>query len=76
MNDIVQMDESGRIVIPRKIRRRFPTRTFTVRFDDAKIELVPVQPLASLFSRLPALDLETIRKEHEDECRDDHFHAD
>ena len=73
MNDVVQMDESGRIVIPRKIRRRFATRTFTVRADDATIELVPIQPLASLYGKLPDLDLERIRKEHDDECRDDHF---
>lgn len=40
---------------------------------DDKLELTPVKPLESLFGALPELDIERIRREHEDEVRNERF---
>jgi hypothetical protein len=38
-----------------------------------KIELMPVKSLKSLFGAFPDLDVERIRREHEDEIKNERF---
>lgn len=71
MEAVITMDKSGRIVLPASIRKRFKTSRFEFRIMEDKIELKPVIPLESLFGALPDIDIEKIRREHEDE--NEHF---
>lgn len=40
-----------------------------------KIESMPIRPLESLFGALPELDIEQIRREHEDEVKNEHWYC-
>jgi bifunctional DNA-binding transcriptional regulator/antitoxin component of YhaV-PrlF toxin-antitoxin module len=73
MEEIITMDSSGRIVVPKKIRQKFPTNRFLVNSDGEKIELKPMKSLDALFGAVPELDLKKIRKEHEREVSKEHF---
>jgi bifunctional DNA-binding transcriptional regulator/antitoxin component of YhaV-PrlF toxin-antitoxin module len=73
MEEIIHMDTSGRIVLPKKIRRKFPTNRFLLKSDEEKIELRPMKSLEALFGALPDLDLRKIRREHDREVSGEHF---
>lgn len=73
MEEVIVMDSSGRIVVPKKIRRKFPTNRFIMKSDGEKIELKPMKSLDALFGAIPELDLRKIRKEHEKEVAEEHF---
>lgn len=62
--EIITIDPSGRLVLPKKIRNSFDTDRFEVRKNDDSIELIPVKPLHSLFGILPEIDMEKIYREH------------
>ncbi|RMF88954.1 MAG: AbrB family transcriptional regulator [Methanobacteriota archaeon] len=68
---IVKIDQAGRLVLPAKVRRRFKTDKFELRAGEGKVELIPVEPVESLFRSVPELDLERIRREHREEVEDE-----
>lgn len=65
--EIITIDQSGRLVLPKKIRNSFDTDRFEVRKTDDSIELIPIKPLHSLFGILPEIDMERIYREHNHE---------
>jgi len=65
--EIVTIDRSGRLVLPKKIRDNFNTDRFEVRSTADAIELVPVKPLRSLLGALPDLDIRRIYREHDED---------
>ncbi len=71
MAELLKMDKSGRIVIPGRIRKKFPAGLFTVDVDDERIELRPVRSLPSLFGTVPGIDMKRLYEEHEEEVRDE-----
>jgi AbrB family looped-hinge helix DNA binding protein len=73
MEAIITMDKTGRIVLPKGVRKRFKTSRFELRVTGDKIELTPVKSLESLFGKLSELDIERIRREHEYEVENEHF---
>jgi AbrB family looped-hinge helix DNA binding protein len=62
--EIITIDQSGRLVLPKKIRNRFDTDRFEVKTTDDAIELIPIKPLHTLFGILPEIDMEKIYREH------------
>jgi bifunctional DNA-binding transcriptional regulator/antitoxin component of YhaV-PrlF toxin-antitoxin module len=62
--EIIIIDQSGRLVLPKKIRNSFETDRFEVRKSGDTIQLIPVKPLHSLFGILPEIDMEKIYREH------------
>jgi len=68
---VVKMDKQGRIVLPAETRKKVRAKRFEIKVKDNIIELRPADDLDSLFGSLPDLDLERIRKEHEEE--NEHF---
>ena len=73
MEATITMDKSGRIVLPMRVRKRFETSRFGLKVSKNKIELVPVKSLESLFGSFPDLDIKRIRREHEDEIKNERF---
>jgi bifunctional DNA-binding transcriptional regulator/antitoxin component of YhaV-PrlF toxin-antitoxin module len=71
--NVVVVDRHGRVVIPKSIRKIFKTNRFEIGVKREKIELKPIKSLDELFGSLPELDLKRIRKEHEEEVRNEHF---
>ncbi|OPY37082.1 MAG: hypothetical protein A4E35_01545 [Methanoregula sp. PtaU1.Bin051] len=69
--EVITIDRSGRLVLPKKIRNSFDTDRFEVRTTDSMIELIPVRSLRSLLGALPDLDTEKIYKEHEEEVKEE-----
>ena len=45
MGEVVEMDGSGRIYLPAKIRRTLSARKFIVRLEGERIILIPLKPL-------------------------------
>ena len=73
MEATLTMDKSGRIVLPMQVRKRFKTSRFWLKVSENKIELLPVKSLESLFGTFPDLDIKRIRREHEDEIKNERF---
>jgi AbrB family looped-hinge helix DNA binding protein len=69
--ELVTIDRSGRMVVPKKIRDRFDANRFEVRATEDRIELIPIEPLSSLLGALPDIDLEKIYREHDQEVDDE-----
>lgn len=69
--EIITIDQSGRLVLPKKIRNIFDTDRFEVRTTESVIELIPVKSLRSLLGALPDLDINKIYKEHEEEVEEE-----
>lgn len=73
---VITIDATGRMVLPKKIRDRFESNRFKVRETQGHIELIPVKPLSSLLGIFPDLDIEAIYRDHdrevEEEDADDH----
>ncbi|ATZ60651.1 MAG: hypothetical protein BME93_00385 [Methanosarcinales archaeon Met12] len=67
------VDTHGRIVIPKRVRKIFKTNRFEIGVKKEKIELKPIKSLDELFGSLPELDLKLIKREHEEEARNEHF---
>ena len=67
VRELVTIDRSGRMVLPKKIRDRFDSNRFEVRVTEDRIELIPIEPLRSLLGALPDIDLEKIYQEHDQE---------
>jgi len=67
VRELVTIDRSGRMVLPKKIRDRFDANRFEVRATEDRIELIPIEPLSSLLGALPDIDLEKIYREHDQE---------
>jgi len=65
--ELVTIDRSGRMVLPKKIRDRFDANRFEVRATEDRIELIPIEPLRSLLGALPDIDLEKIYRDHDQE---------
>jgi len=73
MEATITMDKSGRIVLPMRVRKKFKTSRFGLKVLENKIELVPVKSLEALFGSFPDLDIKRIRREHEDEIKNERF---
>jgi AbrB family looped-hinge helix DNA binding protein len=69
--EIITIDQSGRLVLPKKIRNSFDTGRFEVRTTENGIELIPVKPLRSLLGALPDLDVVKIYRDHEEEVHEE-----
>jgi len=67
MGEIITMDRSGRILLPKKVRSALSTKCFEIRAFNDRIELRQVTPIHGLFGALPDLDVDRIRKEHDGE---------
>ncbi len=67
MGEIIKMDRSGRILLPKKVRSTFRTNCFEILANNDRIELRPVTPIQGLFGVLPDLDIDRIREEHDGE---------
>jgi AbrB family looped-hinge helix DNA binding protein len=68
---VINVDATGRMVLPKKIRDRFESNRFKVRETEGHIELIPVKPLSSLFGILPDLDIEAIYRDHDREVEEE-----
>ncbi len=44
MNEVVEIDGSGRIYLPANIRRAIPTKKFLLRVEGERIVLIPLKP--------------------------------
>lgn len=71
-SNIVIMDEFGRIMISKEIRKRFPARKFEIETGKGEIKLKPVKTLGELFGTLPKINMGEFRKKHEREARDEY----
>jgi bifunctional DNA-binding transcriptional regulator/antitoxin component of YhaV-PrlF toxin-antitoxin module len=69
--ELISLDRSGRLVIPKKIRNHFATNRFEISIDNGKIELIPIKPLSSLLGILPDLDIEAIYLDHDREVEEE-----
>lgn len=63
----VKMDNSGRMVIPKTIRKKFPNNRFEISIEQGMIILKSVPPLRSLLGIIPDLNMKEIYDEHEEE---------
>ncbi|MDP3563138.1 MAG: AbrB/MazE/SpoVT family DNA-binding domain-containing protein [Methanoregula sp.] len=68
---VITVDATGRMVLPKKIRDRFPSNRFKVREAEGHIELIPVKPLSSLFGIFPDLDIRAIYRDHDREVQEE-----
>lgn len=68
---VVTIDATGRMVLPKKIREHYGADRFEVREIKGHIELVPVKPIRSLLGILPDLDLEAIYRDHDSEVAEE-----
>jgi len=73
MDAVITMDENGRIALPASIRKRFKTSRFEFKLTKNKIELKPLELIDSMVGALPELDLEMIKREHEEEDEQSKF---
>jgi bifunctional DNA-binding transcriptional regulator/antitoxin component of YhaV-PrlF toxin-antitoxin module len=69
--ELISLDRSGRLVLPKKIRNHFATNRFEISIDNGKIELIPIKPLSSLLGILPDLDIEAIYRDHDREVEEE-----
>jgi bifunctional DNA-binding transcriptional regulator/antitoxin component of YhaV-PrlF toxin-antitoxin module len=69
--ELISLDRSGRLVLPKKIRNHFATNRFEISIDNGKIELIPIKPLSSLLGILPDLDIEAIYLDHDREVEEE-----
>jgi AbrB family looped-hinge helix DNA binding protein len=69
--ELVTVDRSGRLVLPKKIRNLFDANRFEVKVMENHIELVPVKPIRSLLGILPDLNLEAIYRDHDREVAEE-----
>ncbi len=73
MEATITINKSGRTVLPMRIRKRLETSRFGLKVPENEIELMPANSLESLFGAFPDLDVERIRREHEDEIKNKRF---
>ena len=65
MGTFVNVDSSGRMVLPKKIREVVQASCFDVRLETKeRIVFVPVKSTDEMFGSMPELDIEGFRKEH------------
>ena len=69
--ELVTIDHSGRLVLPKKIRNLFDANRFEVKATENHIELIPIKPLHTLFGILPEIDMEKIYWEHDLEVEEE-----
>ncbi|MGA2912998.1 MAG: hypothetical protein ABSE07_05735 [Methanoregula sp.] len=69
--ELVIIDHSGRLVLPKKIRNLFDSNRFEVRATENHIELIPIKPLHTLFGILPEINMEKIYREHDVEVEEE-----
>ncbi len=63
--ELVTIDRSGRLVLPKRIRNLYDVNRFEVIASDNHIELIPVKPLHTLFGILPEIDMDRVYREHD-----------
>jgi AbrB family looped-hinge helix DNA binding protein len=52
----VAISPKFQIVIPKEVRRLFPSQRVDIRAEDGKIIIVPVQPMSAACGIFPGLD--------------------
>lgn len=65
-NIVVTVDAFGRLLVPKNVRRAFPTKRFSLNVEDDEIRLTPIKGWESLFGSIPSLSvkkLEQMRRE-------------
>ena len=68
MNFFVRLDESGRLVLPKKIRDTVKSNEFEVTLQDSeKIVFIPVKSTDEMFGSMPDLDITGFSREHKKE---------
>lgn len=63
----VVLDKSGRVVLPKEIRKKFDTDVFEVFAEVDKIVLTPKDGFLSWYGRVPNIDVDGFRKEKKKE---------
>ncbi len=69
METVVSIDEFGRLLVPKAIRRLFSARKFALQFEEDEIKLTPLKTWDEFFGSSPELNvrrLEKLRREEEE----------
>jgi AbrB family looped-hinge helix DNA binding protein len=69
--EIVEIDSSGRIYIPAKIRRRIKTKRFKLRLVEDGILLEPIDDIDIYYGRFGPANVEEIERALEDAAQVD-----
>ncbi len=70
--EYVTVDQSGRLVLPKKVRREFDTNVFQLELERNSIRLKPKKGLLGLFGRVPGIGAKGfLRKKKEEVKRED-----
>ncbi|MDD1699445.1 MAG: hypothetical protein LUQ04_01490 [Methanoregula sp.] len=69
--ELISIDRSGRLVLPKKIRNLFDANRFEVRVTEDHIELIPIKPLHTLLGSLPDIDIDKIYREHDQDVEEE-----
>ncbi len=68
MSVFVKLDESGRVVVPKKFREAFRTNEFKVTMEaDERLVFMPVKSAEEMFGSMPDLNIKGFRREHRKE---------
>lgn len=65
----VFLDSAGRMVLPKRVRKKFATKTFGVEVVKNTIILKPKKTLADLFGKAPGLDIKGFHRERKEEIK-------
>jgi len=68
---VIAVDATGRMVLPKKIRDHFKAKRFEVQVKEGHIELIPLKPLDALFGILPEIEMEELYREHDHEVAEE-----
>ncbi len=67
MDVFVNVDKSGRMVVPKWIRKRIHAKRFSVDVEDEKIILIPVKSTREMLGSMPDLNIKGFEREHNKE---------
>ena len=67
ITNLVKIDDLGRILIPKRIRKEIGVRQFEINIEDGKLELTPVKHPLELFGTLEGIDLRDLDEIHGEE---------
>ncbi len=56
-SNLVKIDDLGRILIPKRIRKEIGARQFEINIANGKLELTPVKHPLELFGTLEGVDI-------------------
>ncbi len=69
MEATINMDESGRMVLPKAMRGAFQSRVFVAKLENRAITLKPIQTWDEAFGSLKRVDMKKFARQHEENSR-------